>query len=284
MKKFKFEPLSIRRTSEYIEEKIRETILDGTLKSGDRLFTEKEMAEQFGVSVVTLREALRALETLGLIEKRKGQRGGIFVSEINNESIKASIGYFLIFKDLSAEHLYEVRKIIEPLAIKLAVQKITQEEIEKLKENVSYCEEKLRSIGDVLSEKEFFELDQRNNDFHRMIAESTHNPILSLTIDYIMDFIPECETKLLILDVDYCVQNIKDHRDILEGIKDRDEEECEKRMLHHLERLAEYLANINKRGSFPFRGRTGGEEGCLEKRPDGIGSSVLILKKMTNGV
>jgi GntR family transcriptional repressor for pyruvate dehydrogenase complex len=283
MKKFKFEPLSIRRTSEYIEEKIRETILDGTLKSGDRLFTEKEMAEQFGVSVVTLREALRALETLGLIEKRKGQRGGIFVSEINNESIKASIGYFLSFKDLSAEHLYEVRKIIEPAAIKLAVQKITQEEIEKLKENVSYCEEKLRSIGDVLSEKEFFELDQRNNDFHRMIAESTHNPILSLTIDYIMDFIPECETKLLILDVDYCVQNIKDHRDILEGIKDRDEEECEKRMLHHLERLAEYLANI-KRGSFPFRGRTGGEEGCLEKRPDGIGSSVLILKKMTNGV
>jgi DNA-binding FadR family transcriptional regulator len=241
------------------------------------------MAEQFGVSVVTLREALRALETLGLIEKRKGQRGGIFVSEINNESIKASIGYFLSFKDLSAEHLYEVRKIIEPAAIKLAVQKITQEEIEKLKENVSYCEEKLRSIGDVLSEKEFFELDQRNNDFHRMIAESTHNPILSLTIDYIMDFIPECETKLLILDVDYCVQNIKDHRDILEGIKDRDEEECEKRMLHHLERLAEYLANI-KRGSFPFRGRTGGEEGCLEKRPDGIGSSVLILKKMTNGV
>jgi len=283
MKKFKFEPLSIRRTSEYIEEKIRETILDGTLKSGDRLFTEKEMAEQFGVSVVTLREALRALETLGLIEKRKGQRGGIFVSEINNESIKASIGYFLSFKDLSAEHLYEVRKIIEPAAIKLAVQKITQEEIEKLKENVSYCEEKLRSIGDVLSEKEFFELDQRNNDFHRMIAESTHNPILSLTIDYIMDFIPECETKLLILDVDYCVQNIKDHRDILEGIKDRDEDECEKRMLHHLERLAEYLANI-KRGSFPFRGRTGGEEGCLEKRPDGIGSSVLILKKMTNGV
>lgn len=283
MKKFKFEPLSIRRTSEYIEEKIRETILDGTLKSGDRLFTEKEMAEQFGVSVVTLREALRALETLGLIEKRKGQRGGIFVSEINNESIKASIGYFLSFKDLSAEHLYEVRKIIEPAAIKLAVQKITQEEIEKLKENVSYCEEKLRSIGDVLSEKEFFELDQRNNDFHRMIAESTHNPILSLTIDYIMDFIPECETKLLILDVDYCVQNIKDHRDILEGIKDRDEDECEKRMLHHMERLAEYLANI-KRGSFPFRGRTGGEEGCLEKRPDGIGSSVLILKKMTNGV
>jgi GntR family transcriptional repressor for pyruvate dehydrogenase complex len=283
MKKFKFEPLSIRRTSEYIEEKIRETILDGTLKSGDRLFTEKEMAEQFGVSVVTLREALRALETLGLIEKRKGQKGGIFVSEINNESIKASIGYFLSFKDLSAEHLYEVRKIIEPAAIKLAVQKITQEEIEKLKENVSYCEEKLRSIGDVLSEKEFFELDQRNNDFHRMIAESTHNPILSLTVDYIMDFIPECETKLLILDVDYCVQNIKDHRDILEGIKDRDEEECEKKMLYHLERLAEYLANI-KRGSFPFRGRTGGEEGCLEKRPDGIGSSVLILKKMTNGV
>jgi len=249
MNKLKFEPLSIRRASEYIEEKIRQSIYDGALVSGDRLPTEKEMARQFEVSVVTLREALRSLENLGLIEKKKGQKGGIFVSDINSESIKTSIGHFLSFKDLSAEHLYEVRKIIEPAAIKLSVRKITHEEIEKLEENVSLSENKLKSINGILTEKEFFELDHCNNDFHRMIAESTHNPVLSLTVDYIMDFIPECETRHLNLDVNYSIQNVKDHRDILESIKNRDEEESQNRMLHHLERLAEYLENV-KRSTF----------------------------------
>ena len=116
MKTLKFEPIFIRRTSEQIEKKIKDSILDGTLKSGDRLPTEKEMAEQFGVSVVTLREALRTLEIFGIIEKRKGQRGGVFIADFKNESIKNSLGYFLSFKDLSAQHLYEVRKIIEPAA------------------------------------------------------------------------------------------------------------------------------------------------------------------------
>lgn len=246
MKKFKFEPLLIRRTSDYIEEKILKTILDGPLEAGDRLPTEKEMAAQFGVSVVTLREALRSIETLGLIKKRKGQKGGIFVSEIDNQSIKTSISYFLSFKNLSAEHLYEVRMILEPKAIKLAVRKITQEQIERIEKNVSFCEEKLRGMNGILHKKEFFELDRLNNDFHCMIAEGTQNPLLNLTVDYIMDFIPECETKYLNVDIIYCEQNIKDHRDILECIKIKDEEECEKKMLHHLERLAKYLINSSR--------------------------------------
>lgn len=239
-----FEPLLIRRTSEYIEEKIRKNILDGTLQSGDRLPTEKELAVQFGVSVVTLREALRGLETLGLIEKRKGQKGGIFVSKINSDAIKVSIGYFLSFKDLSAEHLYDVRQIIEPAAIKLAIRNITPKEIETLEENVSYVEEIHKRIGAMLSEQDFFDLDLWNNDFHRLIAKGTHNPILCLTVDYIMDFIPECETRHLVLDVNFSLQNIKEHRDILDAIKNGDAEECAKKMIHHLDRLAAYLVNV----------------------------------------
>ena len=243
MKTLKFEPIFIRRTSEQIEKKIKDSILDGTLKSGDRLTTEKEMAEQFGVSMVTLREALRTLEIFGLIEKRKGQRGGVFISDFKNESIKNSLGYFLSFKDLSAQHLYEVRKIIEPAAIKLAVNKINEEEIDKLNENVIYCEEILRNLKDILDEKEFFELDQKNNVFHRIISESTHNPILSLTVDYVLDFLPEFETQILVPDIHYCKDNVMDHRNILESLKGRDEDECAKRMLSHLERLDDYLRN-----------------------------------------
>lgn len=243
MKTLRFEPIFIKRTSEQIEKKIKDSILDGTLKPGDRLPTEKEMAGQFGVSMVTLREALRTLEIFGLIEKRKGQRGGVFISDFKNESIKNSLEYFLSFKDLSAQHLYEVRKIIEPSAIRLAVNKITSAEIEKLDENVIYCEEKLRSSERLIEEKEFFDLDQKNNVFHRIICESTHNPILSLTVDYVLDFLPEFETKILVPDIQYCQDNVADHRSILESLKGRDEDECAKQMLSHLERLDNYLRN-----------------------------------------
>jgi GntR family transcriptional regulator, transcriptional repressor for pyruvate dehydrogenase complex len=247
MNNFKFERLSVRRTSDYVKEKICETILAGPLKTGDKLPTEKEMATQFGVSLVTLREALRSLETLGLIEKRKGHKGGNFISEIDNEAIKNSISYYLSFKKLSAEHLYEVRMVLEPIVIKLAVRKIKQEQVERLEKNVAFCEEKLRAMNGILHKKEFFELDQLNNKFHCMIAEGTQNPILNLTVDYIMDFLPECETKHLNVDISYCKQNIKDHRDILEAIKIKDEEECEKRMFYHLDRLSKYLTKSSSR-------------------------------------
>lgn len=247
MENLKFETLSFSKISERIEEKIKEVILNGKLKTGDRLPTEKEMALQFGVSSVTLREALRALEILGLIVKKKGRGGGIFVSEINNESIKTSLGHFLIFKKISVHHLYEVRKIMEPPTVKLAAQKITSDEIKKLEENVSYCEKKLVETSPFFDEKEFFEIDNKNVDFHRIIAESAHNPILSLTIDFIFDFLRECEAKILFPDIRFSTDTVKDHRNILEYLKKGEGEKCEKEMILHLKKLDEYLIDVEKR-------------------------------------
>jgi GntR family transcriptional regulator, transcriptional repressor for pyruvate dehydrogenase complex len=263
MEKLRFEPLLMERASAHIEKTVREAILSGTLKVGDRLPTEKEMASQFGVSLVTLREALRALETSGLIKKKKGNGRGIFVSEVEIESIKASLMDFMNFKDLSSQHLYEVRKIIEPSAIKLVVQNITPEEIQKLEENVSYCEKKLNGGETFIDEKEFFDLDKRNNEFHRLIAAGTHNPILSLTLDYIFDFIRICETTFLVSDVKYCMDNVRDHRIILEYLKQKDSEKSEQQMILHLKRLDEYLMEIRKRP--PISGDSGGTEFMREK-------------------
>ncbi len=251
MEKLRFDPLLVQRASAHIEKTIEGAILARKLKTGDKLPTEKEMASQFGVSLVTLREALRALEISGLIERRKGLGRGIFVSEIDSESIKASLVHFLNFKELSSQHLYEVRKIIEPPAIKLAVQNITRGEIQELEENVSYCEEKLSKVEPLIDEKEFFDLDKRNNDFHRVIAKGTHNPILSLTLDYVFDFITGCETSFLVSDIEYSINNVKDHRNILEYLKQKDAERCEQEMILHLKRLDEYLMEIKNRSHKP---------------------------------
>ncbi len=240
----KFKPLFVERAPSYIEKTIKETILSGTLRPGDKLPTEKEMASQFEVSLVTLREALRALETSGLVKKRKGPGRGLFVSEIDREVVKTNLGQFLSFQDLSSKHLYQVRKIIEPAAIRLTAEQIDGDQLEKLEENVSYCERKVASVGSVIEESDFFDLDRKNNEFHRLIVEGANNPILNLTLDYVFDFLAECETTVLVPDVRYSVQNVRDHRVILEHLKNRDGKRCEKQMILHLKRLDEHLEKI----------------------------------------
>ncbi|HEY8478022.1 MAG TPA: GntR family transcriptional regulator, partial [Chloroflexota bacterium] len=74
-----FRPVSASRTFEAIIAQVQEAILSGKLRYGDRLASERELVQQFGVSRATLREALRSLEALGWIEIRPGAQGGIFV-------------------------------------------------------------------------------------------------------------------------------------------------------------------------------------------------------------
>ena len=124
MKKNIFKPVPFGSVADYIEKTIKERISSGKLEAGTKLLTEKELASQFGVSIVTLREALRSLQGIGLIDKKKGHGGGVFVSQINEESIKTSLGNFFSFKDLSIRHIYEARMVIEPACARLAVQRI----------------------------------------------------------------------------------------------------------------------------------------------------------------
>ena len=209
MNKNIFESIHTIRISEHIQKKIRDAILAGRLKYGDRLPTEKGMAEQFGVSVVTLREALRALEIWGLIEKRRGKGGGIFVSQMDNESVKTSLGYYLSLQKLSYSHLLEVRTIIEPQVIRLVAYKLTDEQIQELEDNVAQCEMKCRDVPLLLTDAVFYDLDQKCVQFHRMLAKMTGNPILSLTVDYVFDFLYDSEKEVLSPDVQFIIVYMK---------------------------------------------------------------------------
>ena len=169
--------------------------------------------------MVTVKEALRALETLRIIEKKRGHGGGAFVCEIDNQSIKASLGHFLSFKDLSPSHLLEVRRMIESPIVRLAAQKITSEEIVKLEENVANCENQIKQAREPLSDKTFHDVDLKNIAFHRVIAEATHNPILSLTADYVFDFLWECEKDILLPDVKFSIDVVNHHQVTLNYIR-----------------------------------------------------------------
>lgn len=247
MEKPLFKPVQAIRMSDHIQKKIKDAILEGRLKSGDRLPTEKEMAEQFGVSMVTLREALRALQIFGLIEKRKGQGGGVFVAQMDDESVKASLGHYLSFQNLSYHHLLEVRTIIEPSIIRLLADKLANELIRELEENVLYCEKKCQEVAPLLTDTDFFDLDQKSVDFHRLLAKATGNPILSLTLDYVFDFLYDCEREVLAPDAKFIMDNTRDHRKILDYLKLRDWDHAEQAMVDHLRTVNKTLAAMGER-------------------------------------
>ncbi len=236
-----FKPITTRRLSEYIENHIRELILKGKLKSGDKLPPEREIAKQFGVSVVTVREALRGLEAFGLIQKKRQQGGGTFVSSVRLSSIKIALHNFLSSRNFSYNHLAEVRRIIEPTMVRLAASRITSQELEAIESNIKYCEKHIKKAKN-FSEKEFFDIEEKNVEFHRMLAEATKNPILALTIDYIMDFTLSFKKSVLTPDIKFSSDIINGHLDIFDSLKNRDEEGAETAMIAHLKELGALLS------------------------------------------
>jgi len=234
MKTVVVEPIKVKRLPEIIETHIRNLIIDGKIKAGEQLPTEKEISRQFGVSIVTVREALKGLEVSGLIEKKKGRGGGIFVAKPKSEMVKNTLYNFFAIKKCSIEHLTQARLIIETAVVKIAAKKITKEQIMLLEKNIQYCDTKKEKIS---SE----ERKQKNIEFHRLISEATENPILILTTDYVLDFLYEHAIKPLKTNMDFIDNTINDHNNILSKLKVSDSEGAAKSMASHLKNVEKYL-------------------------------------------
>ena len=246
MKKVIPEPIKLRRLSEIVESHIRNLILGGEIAIGEQLPTERDLCAQFGVSIVTAREALKGLEAMGLIEKRKGRTGGIFVSRTKIDSLKIPLYSFLQGRNCSTTHLTELRMIMEPAAVRIAAARITGRAIKELEKNIQSCESMIAGVGESLTEEEFFRIEQGNIEFHRLIAESTDNPVLTLTIDYVMDLLFNVKRRALIPDLDITIGTTKDHRNILAYLKKGDPDGAEKAMVLHLTRLEQHLEKGSK--------------------------------------
>src|SRR6478752_9477902 len=108
-----FAPVSVARASSAIAEQIRTAILTGRVKAGERLSPERELAEQFGVSRVTVRDALRSLEAMGLIEVRVGARGGAFVTAPTGSKVAQAMSDMMMMSVIRPEDIVESRLIVE---------------------------------------------------------------------------------------------------------------------------------------------------------------------------
>lgn len=231
-----FKAVSSSKTTQIIIDQIRNAILEGKVVPGEKLQSEKELMEEFGVSKSTLREALRALEYLGLIELRKGASGGVFVTEVDMKITRANLVNFLHFKNVSVHHLSEIRKLLEPYAAGIAANVISLEELEELKK----INEKCRNA---LSQGQGKKVRQDIVRFHRVIAKCTGNPLLILIIAFIEDLLEDTK-ELLRPDQHFFQSVIESHMNIYDALNARDEEKAFEEMYKDVSRVEENLAVI----------------------------------------
>jgi len=212
------------KRSMHIVNQVRKAILSGQLQPGHRLPTEKELLLQFGVSKHTLREALRALESMGFIEIRQGAGGGPVVSEVEMENTRDIIASFLYFKKVSIPHLCEVRKVFEPHLARMAAERATSEDIEALTAmNQAYRKSLTRKKPAIKDEV----------SFHVLLGEISGNPVMMLVLDFVNNLLTDLKAHLK-PGIDFSEMVLAAHDDILAAIVARDGQAAADRMHRHI--------------------------------------------------
>lgn len=165
-----FQPARSTRAFDDVVAQIRDAILRGDYKPGDRLPSEKLLREQFGVGRGTIREAARMLEQLGLISLRPGLHGGMFVREYGQENMSEPLGLLLAMDKISIAELNEFREQFDAHCARLAAERASPGDLEALRAVLRSCEQLAAA-----PEPPFDQLLDLELEFHLRIAQASGN-------------------------------------------------------------------------------------------------------------
>lgn len=172
-----FKPIKQSRVSEQVAEQLKQSIVLGRFKPGDKLPGDRELAEQFQVSRVMIREALRSLENAGFIIARPGITGGTFVTDLTFEHLgNAFLDLFLADK-ISIPELVQVRLLVEPEVARLAARNLTPDFAAQLQETLRAEDLPLTSLAEDLD---------RKTGIHFILAEMCGNRIFEALVRSLM--------------------------------------------------------------------------------------------------
>jgi len=219
------------RLFEGISDDIRERIAHGELKPGQKLMSERDLAEHYGVSRSGVREALRSLERGGLIELRKGPKGGTFIRGADPALVTQSLNDVISRGAVSIASLTESRTIVMTAVTRLACERGTAAEFDRLDESITRTEE-LAKAGDFTGRR------IQLLDFYRLLAEATRNEVLVIMVSALTDLV----FKLMAQDdVGPRPTTTQTHRKIVRCLRRRSADEAIALMAGHLDKLHAYF-------------------------------------------
>jgi GntR family transcriptional repressor for pyruvate dehydrogenase complex len=216
-------------TDEAIE-KIKAMIVSGDLRPGERLPVEDKLAAKLGISRSSLREAVRALALVHILDVRQGD--GTYVTSLQPELLLDAVSFVIDFhRDDSVLHFLEVRRIVEPAATASAATLAKAEDIERL-ENV------LSKVSTESNAQHFIELDR---EFHQEVVAICHNPVLVSLLDSISGPTHRARVWRGVTDSNALERTLGEHRGILDAIARHQPDVAAARAIAHIAGLEDWI-------------------------------------------
>jgi len=230
-----FSPIKSTKVYEQVIEQIQMMIANGDLKKGDKLPSERQLAEQLRVSRTSVREALRALQIIGLIEVKQGD--GNFITETFDNCLFEPLSVMFMLQESKPRDIVDLRRIIEIETARLASQRITDGELQELGELIK----QLKALNEVQDEKNSVKVDK---EFHYKIAHASKNILLFNILNVIsalMDNFIEDARGLILTNHGNDILLLDQHENIFRALEKRDPEAAAKAMGVHLDLIIEYI-------------------------------------------
>ncbi|WP_315078005.1 FadR/GntR family transcriptional regulator [uncultured Clostridium sp.] len=221
-----FTPIKTPKVYDQVIEQIKYKIKSGELKKGDKLPSEREMAESLCVSRTSIREAIKALEVIGLIESRQG--AGNYIRTNFDNSLFEPLSVMFMLQESSLKEMYDLRKTLELECGRLASKNITDNELDHL----SAILDRMYEAG---TEEESLELDIK---FHYVVAKAARNVLLINILEVISQLMDEFikSSRMQILHTGNSREILLSiHENLVRALKFRNEKQVFKAMLEHFD-------------------------------------------------
>ncbi len=238
------------RVSEDIVAQLKRLIAEGKLRSGDQLPSERELSEQFKVSRPSVREAIRALESMGLLEARQGH--GTYVAT-SVEALVQPLAHAIAREENAIQEMFEVRRLLEPQLAALAAARAGAPELEEL---ADILEKQARQVAEGGTGAEL------DTAFHSTLARSAKNTLLLRLNDTLVDCLRDSRRRSLETP-ERPRRSLAGHRAILRALRARDPKAAQRAMRKHLQEIEYNILHA-----------AGGAEAPAARPADGAGPSA----------
>jgi len=219
-----FKVINKKSTLEIIIHQIKSQIKKGILKPGEKLPSERELADQLGVSRASVREAIQALAFSGYLEVIQGK--GTYILEMATQYDKI-VNFFSEFSNYSLDYLMEARIMLEGEFARLAALNASQEEIDVIE----------RVFNEIASSKDLNTFFVKDLEFHLTIAKATHNPIMNGLMKIIGEMLYKETRKIIEISRDTRENTIETTRDLVQAIKKRNAKQAKELMSKHIRNI-----------------------------------------------
>jgi len=219
-----FKVINKKSTLEIIIHQIKSQIKKGILKPGEKLPSERELADQLGVSRASFREAIQALAFSGYLEVIQGK--GTYILEMATQYDKI-VNFFSEFSNYSLDYLMEARIMLEGEFARLAALNASQEEIDVIE----------RVFNEIASSKDLNTFFVKDLEFHLTIAKATHNPIMNGLMKIIGEMLYKETRKIIEISKDTRENTIETTRELVQAIKKRNAEQARELMSKHIRNI-----------------------------------------------